>query len=80
MSQPRTGTPGVYLHVQIARVSLDTLDEMVKQEGSASKSQALLSLDMSLSKLRKIVENREAWHAAVHGIAKSQTRLTKQQQ
>ena len=31
------------------------------------------SLDMSLSKLREIVKDREAWRAAVHGIAKSQT-------
>ena len=31
------------------------------------------SMDMSLNKLREIVRNREAWHAAVHGFAKSQT-------
>ena len=31
------------------------------------------SMDMSLSKLQEIVKVREAWHAAVHGIAKSQT-------
>ena len=33
------------------------------------------SMDMDLSKLRKTVENREAWHAAVHGVAKSRTQL-----
>ena len=32
-------------------------------------------MDMSLSELREIVKDREAWHAAVHGVSKSQTRL-----
>ena len=31
------------------------------------------SMDMSLSRLWKIVKDREAWHAAVHGVSKSQT-------
>ena len=53
---------------------------MGKIEGRRRDRQRMRSLggnintmDVSLTKLWKIVKNREAWHAAVHGVTKSQT-------
>ena len=34
------------------------------------------SMDVTLSKLKEIVKDREAWHAAVHGVTKSRTQLS----
>ena len=38
------------------------------------------SRDMSLSKLQEMVKDRETWHAAVHGVTKSQTQVATEQQ
>ena len=35
-----------------------------------------ISMNMNLSKLQELVKNRDAWHAAVHGVTKSQTGLS----
>ena len=43
------------------------------QQRMRSLDGTFYSMDMSLRKLRGIVKNREAWHAAVHGVTKSQT-------
>ena len=64
--------------------SLEKTVMLVKTEGKRRRGQQRMkwldsitdSRDMNLSKLQEILKDREAWHAAVHGVVKSWTRLS----
>ena len=63
-------------HLMRTADSLEKTLMLGKIEGRRRRGQQISSMDMSLSKLQEIVEDTGGWHAAIHGVRRSRTRLS----
>ena len=71
---PKEISPEYSLERLILKLKLEYFGHLMQRTDSLEKTDD--SMDVSLSELRELVMDREAWRAAIHGVAKSQTRLS----